>query len=334
MKGKPLSVALAVLLLAGAGSAPAAAAPLTAGVLRPSPSLPAGPVTVGDQASLGRLAVSNLEPQAPADPRGLTAVALNAVSGLSSLKPSSSRLLLSSAVTPPPSAPSLYSRVVELAETYRVTVLTGRPADGRTVPSPARQGSWPRLEVPDARLALSRSAADHLAELGGIRLSGRLASSDEDSTAYDLVATVPLIPSKVDVSARYRLVDVDRLAGAAAAARQPQTVGVGGRLALNGGTLLKAEYELTRDGGALTGTRTDAGVSLRLDPRTDLSAGLSLGRSATQGDEVRTSLGLGYRLSNDVSLRASYTLINFGDGPAPKPGEGRHQASAELSLRF
>jgi hypothetical protein len=132
---------------------------------------------------------------------------------------------------------------------------------------------------------------------------------------------VPLVASKVDVSAHYRLVDVDRLA-----------VGLGGKIALNGGTTLKGGFELTRDSGGITGTRTDAGLSLRLNPKTDVSAGMSLDQGSDGGAEVRTSVGVGYQLSGDASLRASYTLINFGTRPSP--ADGRHQASAEVSLRF
>jgi hypothetical protein len=281
---------------------------------------PRTPVVVGDRQSLGRLALRNLAPEASGalgdgEARGLSAVAVNAVSGLSGLQLASSRLFLSEAVTLSRPSPSLYSRVVELAERYRVSPARPRPAPawGLTAGPAAERRSWPRLKVPAVRLPAeeSRAGSIDLGELEAIRLAGQLVSPREtpsgageqpardEAPAVDLVATVPLVPERVAVSARYRLVDVDRLAGASVNAT-PQTVGVGGQIALNGGTILSADLNLDRD--------------------------------AVRGSQVRTSFGLGYRLNEDAALRASYTLINFG--ARPSPAESRRQASAELSLRF
>lgn len=330
---------LTAALVAGVPAAPAAAASLR---LTPGPvavpGLAGGPVTVGDRQSLGRLAV-----------RGLASVALDAVSGLPGLNPAPGRLALSDALSLTPTVLSLYSRVVELADRYQVSILPdGGPASVLTpagaLTSPPTRRAWPRLAVPDLRLSAAAGASGALAEVAGIQLSGRLAPpapgvlTDDADPAYDLVATVPVVPSRVDVSAHYRLVDVDRLAGidsaAGSPAAAPQTVGVDGKLALTGATQLKAGYEVTRDGGLLTGVRADAGVSLRLDSRTDLSAGLAVDRRPAEGSQVLTSVNLGYQLSSDAALRASYTLINFGTGAQAAGAERRHEASAELSLRF
>ncbi|MDI6869821.1 MAG: hypothetical protein QME79_00445 [Bacillota bacterium] len=331
MRGKAVAMILASFLALAVRPAPAAAAlPLLSprtgdasftGVLRAAPALVDRPVVVGDRQSLGRLALQNagpgtaLVPEAEAT-RGLSAVALTAVSGLSGLRPASSRLRLSDTLTLVRPAASLYSRVAELAERYRVSPIRRQPEGEVIVGQPAGKAFWPRLSIPEVRLPAQEDQTDsaYLAEVGGIRLAGRLVPPGETlprpeeaaadpKPAVDLVATVPLVPERVDVLAHYRLVDVDRLAGAAVSST-PQTMGVGGQIALNGGTLLKAGYEVKRQGGSLASTRTDAGLSLRLD----------------------------YRLSEDAALRASYTLINFG--ARPSPAEGRHQASAELSLRF
>lgn len=346
MQGKIRILALAGLLALSA-AAGASAAPLQAGVLRSASSLPADLVTVGDQASLGELALRARESEPASNPRGLAAVALDAVTPLSGLRQGSSRMQLSGEFTLVREVPSLYTRVVDLADQYQVAAAPRRPAEETaltghaTLVAPGRGTSWPSLAVPEVSLPASGGSAA-LAELLGVQLSGRLAPPADDpllartdaAPAYDLVASVPLVPSKVDVSAHYRLVDVDRLEGAAESS-PPQTVGVGGQIALSGGTLLKAGYEVTRDQGQLTGRRADAGLSLKLDPRTDLSAGLSLDRQAEAGDQVRTSVDVGYRLSDDAALRASYTLINFASTAPAAAGAGQgHRAAAELSLRF
>ncbi|MGE5553945.1 MAG: hypothetical protein ACM3XZ_08520 [Betaproteobacteria bacterium] len=293
----------------------------------------------------GFLALAGWAMPALAAARGLSAVALNAVSGLPGLKPASSHLLLSGEPTLIRSAPSLYSRVAELAERYRVIPVEGATGGELVAHRPTGQTFWPRLAVPEVSLPAQESQPDsaELAEVAGVRLAGRLvppeevlsgqegAATDEPQPAVDLVATVPLVPERLDVSAHYRLVDVDRLAGASVNSTA-QTMGVGGQVSLNGGTVLKAGYEVTRQGSSLTSTRTDAGLTVRLDSRTDLSAGLRLDHDAADGPQVRTTVGLGYRLNNDTALQASYTLINFGTRPSP--AQGSHQASAELSLRF
>ena len=386
---RPLAALLAgFLALAAAGavqpaSALAARAPQDLPALSGGPALSSGPVTVGDRSSLSRLAVRNLG-SAGADlagldwtenPRGLTAVALTAVSGLSGLRSSSAELKLSPDFVLTPSRSDFYSRTVELAEQYRITT-QALPAslpearlsaaaplypDGRDDSAALTDIQLTGRPVPPGELGLDAGLdVTPPTAYGGLEITPAGADRGSDATgAYDLVATIPLLPSKVAVSAHYRLVDLDRLAGEAAAAERrslsgdqmPQTMGVGGKIALNGGALLKAGYEVTRQNGALTSIRTDAGVTLRLDPRTDLSAGLTLDRTAsgasaspsagsaggpvsapTPLSQVRTSFGLGYRLSGDAALRASYTLINFGTRPSPS--QARHEASAELSLRF
>lgn len=383
MKTKAVQLLVAVLAgflaAAPASAAPAIPAPQGLPALSGDPGLalsgelsPAGgPVVVGDRSSLSRLAVQNSDA-----PRGLTAVAVDAVAGLSGLRPSSSTLRFSPEVTLPSGLPDVYAKTIDMVERYQivtqalprtVTVSTANLGEeslrlGAALPalngaSQSQLQPWLASRA-QAWLATAEAISPSIA-LAGLQLTGRAVPEEEinpeagpgahQTGAYDLVATMPLVPEKVDVSAHYRLVDLDRLAGAAAAAdgNTPQTMGIGGKIALNEGALLKAGYEVTRQNGAVASTRTDAGVTLRLDPRTDLSAGLTFDRpaagapssspstplaSATPPSLVRTSFGLGYQLNSDAALRASYTLINFGTRPSPS--QASHEASAELSLRF
>jgi hypothetical protein len=322
------------LLIALAATLPAAAASSS------RLELGGGAVVVGDTRRLSDLVEPSGSAADEAAARGLAKVALGAVTGLAPLTPASRPLALSAAVQPPP-APTLYSKALEVAGDYQlsrttaVAGLLGSTLSERVqVPGePAPAGGY-RLSVPDLQLVPGEVGSSDLAELGGIRLSGRLSQLDDrDSRGYDLVASMPLASSKVGVSAHYRLVDVDLLAGEAAL-KPPsrQTMGVGGEVALTGGTVLKAGYEVRRDGGALTGTRADADLSLKLNSRTDVSAGVRLDRDLAVGPQVRTSLGVGYQLNGDAALRASYTLINFG--AEAQAEQDRHLASAELSLRF
>lgn len=339
-----LPASAASLLLSPGATAPGlGSAPLPAGTLRQGHALADGPVVVGNARRLSDLVDLAGAGSPEEDAHGLASVALGAVnslSGLSSLTPAS-RGLVFSADLDSGNAPTLYSRVVGVAENYQLSRVPGAPRlvgtsplGGASLTGQFVPAGGPRLFVPDLQLASGEARSSYLAELGGIRLSGRLSQLDDhDSQAYDLVASLPLASPNVGVSAHYHLVDVDRLAGdPTLKAPTRQTVGVGGEVALTGGTVLKAGYEVTRDGAVLTGTRTDADLSLKLNPRTDVSAGVRLDRDLSAGPQVRTSLGVGYQLSGDAALRASYTLINFG--AEAQKSQDKRLASAELSLRF
>lgn len=358
MRGKVPTLILTALL-AWPGAALAVASPrlnpdlsgsgsTSPGVLLPSRVLADGPVTVGDRQSLGQLAAQNLAPVPATDSRGLAGMALNAMSGLAGLRQGASRLVLSGTVDLSPTQPSLYSRVVELADGYRVSSsLIPNPSARNQLEQLPAGAAWPSLGVPEVQLFPSTPRrSGYFAQVAGLRVSGSLVDSSSaplpgfanppasDTRDLSLAAELPVVPSKVDVSAHYRLVDVDRLAGILTSGSTnlpPQAVGVGGRIALGDSAQLKAGYEVTVSGGQMLGVRADAGLSLHLNPQTDVSADLTMDRNVSDGPQVRTSVGVGYRLSGDAALRASYTLINFG---ATSPSPEQHQASAEVSLRF
>jgi hypothetical protein len=159
------------------------AAPVSAAGLRLSdaaaPALGGGAVVVGDQRSLGRLAVANLGQQYDTSTQGLAAVAAGAVSGLAGLDlaPAPARARLSSAVGSAPTVVSLYSRVVAQAERFRIgtPLLDERlPASAGLVASStaaasAQGAAWPRFSVPALRLPAPQGQADYLVEVAGLR---------------------------------------------------------------------------------------------------------------------------------------------------------------------
>jgi hypothetical protein len=179
----------------------------------------------------------------------------------------------------------------------------------------------------------------------GIQVQTDLAMEKQTTTAASTVtsrimAQAPL-GSNVSVNAELELVDVDRLrvlaanTGGESADTEGQTrIGVGGKVQWSEFGSLRIGYELVhiRNSSYLNfATSADAGVEYNLSERASVAAGFNV-NSDSRGSKATTNLGVGYQVSRNSSLSASYQLINFSDMESQE--YQANVAQAELTVKF
>lgn len=177
-------------------------------------------------------------------------------------------------------------------------------------------------------------------QAGGLKFkAGYAVGSSGDSTRYTggVQAEMDLIPKLVTVSGQFNLVDVDALAGSGR--QRTARAGVSGEFNLSARASVKAGYEVEKplspspSASSAPSDGTGSGDAVGGNPGS--GAGGSEGGFAggSSGLISSTSVGVGYELSDEVSVAANYKLINFTGGENAKP-RADQEASAELLVKF
>lgn len=131
-------------------------------------------------------------------------------------------------------------------------------------------------------------------------------------------------------------VDVDRLRSLATGkSRDAKPVALFGELQLGSVASVRIGYETRQleDGSAIpVGTgRVGAGIEYNLGSGGTVAARYHWG-TGEQSDQNGADFGVTYRIGEDASLRASYSMIRFFD--AARGNDGKSLAEAKLFLRF
>jgi opacity protein-like surface antigen len=200
-----------------------------------------------------------------------------------------------------------------------------------------------------------------MSNVAGVRLSARIATPTDSSpllamvdpaqaiqaqkAGYDLTAEKAVKGLALsagyshrvgvqDSDSAYHLVDLDSIQ---ATVGSENSVGVSGALAVNQVATIKAGYALNLDGGSasVVWTKANAGLDIMLTPRASASASYQVEKNPdTSESSNRATLGIGYTLTENALLNASYQLIDFGSNHSSQQGAGESFASAELKIKF
>lgn len=181
----------------------------------------------------------------------------------------------------------------------------------------------------------------------GVKIqAGYAVGADGGPARYSggLQAEMDVIPRLVTISGQFNLVDVDALAGSPP--QRAAKAGVSGELSLSPRARVKAGYEVAKvlpNGQmgkasappAVGGGEAGAGADSSSDSsQGGNSNGVTGGPNGASGGLISsTSVGVGYELTDNVSIAANYRLINFAGGENEKPRAGQ-EASAELLVKF
>ncbi|NLY56791.1 MAG: hypothetical protein GX058_09845 [Firmicutes bacterium] len=173
--------------------------------------------------------------------------------------------------------------------------------------------------------------------LGKVGLSAEYGVHDYELAAETVVsrevaANLPVIPDRLEMEAKYRLVDVDALYTPDYTA---SSVEIGSNIVLTDQITLKAGYELSWDTNDNSYRSVNADVNVDLNDKTQLSAGFTLGKEEgdRQINHKEAGFALGYHFNDDTELTAKYRLIDF-DSNMDEEDYQASQASAELKLTF
>lgn len=150
--------------------------------------------------------------------------------------------------------------------------------------------------------------------------SSTAGGAENGAVGGSVQAEMDLIPRLVTVSGQFNLVDVDALAGTGR--ERTARVGVSGQVNLSPRATVKAGYELEKP------FQTSSSAPQSGDTAETPSS------TAGSGLISSTSVGVGYDLSDSVSLAANYKLINFTGGENNAKPRANQEAGAELSVKF